>query len=202
MRKTKNTYHHGDLAEALLAAVDDIASKFGLEAVTLRACAKLVGVSPSAAFRHYADKKALLTAFATRALAQLSTAMSDAKSEALKQSGNPFQAVCLAYIEFALDKPAFFRAMWREESLYTSDAHYIQASKQLRAHLQGGFADTIEDKDPESLSRQELLAWSSVHGLAKLFIEGIVAKEESREQKLSRAREIISTLELALLAAK
>ena len=58
----KKAYHHGNLAESLLNAVDELATQFGLEAVTLRGCAKLVGVSPSSAFRHYADKRALLTA--------------------------------------------------------------------------------------------------------------------------------------------
>jgi len=98
MRKKKNSYHHGNLAESLLDAVDEIASQFGLEAVTLRACAKLVGVSPSSAFRHYADKRALFTAFATRALLQLSDAMSAAKVQAEKDGTHAFQAVGLAYV--------------------------------------------------------------------------------------------------------
>lgn len=198
MRKTKNTYHHGDLAESLLVAVDEIATKFGLEAVTLRACAKLVGVSPSAAFRHYSDKKALLTAFATRALDQLSLAMSDAQHAAVQESANPFHAVCLAYVAFALDKPAFFRAMWREESLYTSDKNYIAAALKLQTHMQAGFADTIEDQDPDSISPQELLAWSSVHGLAKLFIEGTVGRDNTMQEKLTRARDMIIALDSAL----
>lgn len=198
MRKSKKNYHHGNLAESLLAAVDEIATKFGLEAVTLRACAKIVGVSPSAAFRHYADKKSLLTAFATRALAQLAKAMSEAKSAAIEQSANPFHAVGLAYVEFALDKPAFFRAMWREEALYINDHDYMAAAAKLREHLQGGFANTMEDQDPDSLSAQELLAWACVHGLAKLFVEGTVAKDQSKERKMQRARETIEALNPAL----
>ena len=83
LKKAKNSYHHGNLAESLLDAVDEIATKFGLEAVSLRACAKLVGVSPSSAFRHYADKRGLLTAFATRALHQLSEQMAMASQKYL-----------------------------------------------------------------------------------------------------------------------
>ena len=79
MSTEKTRYHHGHLAESLLEAVDEIASQFGIEAVTLRACAKRVGVSPSSAFRHYVDKRALLTAFATRALNKLVEAMEGAK---------------------------------------------------------------------------------------------------------------------------
>ena len=50
MTTTKTGYHHGHLAESLLDAVDEIASQFGIEAVTLRACAKRLGVSPASAF--------------------------------------------------------------------------------------------------------------------------------------------------------
>ncbi|MEZ5535792.1 MAG: TetR/AcrR family transcriptional regulator [Thiolinea sp.] len=202
IQKEKNSYHHGHLAESLLDAVDEIATRFGLEAVTLRACAKLAGVSPSSAFRHYADKRALLTAFATRALKQLSAAMADAKSHARIQGNNEFSAVGLAYVEFALDKPAFFRAMWREETIYTNDEEYIAAARQLSAHLQSGFADTIEDKDPNSFSPQEILAWSAVHGLANLFVEGPVGKGATKTEKLQLATEMIRTLAPALNSAE
>ena len=190
----KKPYHHGNLAESLLDAVDELASKFGLEAVTLRACAKIVGVSPSSAFRHYADKRALLTAFATKALLQLSELMESARARALTEGANGFAAVGLAYIEFALDKPAFFRAMWREETIYINDQAYVEATRKLSSHLQSGFAETIADDDPCSLSPQELLAWSSVHGLALLFVDGPVEKDKSKAQKLATAKAMIQAL--------
>ncbi len=202
MKKVKKPYHHGNLAESLLDAVDQLATSFGLEAVTLRGCAKLLGVSPSSAFRHYADKRALLTAFATRALLQLSDAMQQAKEQAKIEGDDPFCAVGLAYIKFALDKPAFFRAMWREETIYCNDGAYKAATRKLAAHLQGGFADTLEDKDPDSFSTQELLSWSSVHGLASLFVDGPVGKDETKKQKLTTAREMIETMAPALAVRK
>jgi len=198
MKKGSNKYHHGDLAESLLDAVDEVASEFGLEAVTLRACAKRVGVAPSSAFRHYADKRTMMTAFATRALQQLSTAMSQAYSEAFEAGENAFFAVSMAYISFALDKPAFFRAMWRQESIYSSDEAYIAAEHELTRYLQSGFADTLEDADPHDLNSQELLAWSSVHGLASLFVDGSLAKGASEKSKLELARAMVATLQPAL----
>ena len=194
MKSEKKPYHHGNLAESLLEAVDELATKFGLEAVTLRACAKIVGVSPSSAFRHYADKRALLTAFATKALHQLSELMETAQNRAGIEGSNAFAAVGLAYIEFALDKPAFFRAMWREETIYANDEHYVAATMRLSRHLQGGFAETIADDDPCSFSPQELLAWSSVHGLANLFVDGPVEKGKTKEQKLATAQAMIRAL--------
>lgn len=194
MKKEKSSYHHGNLSESLLDAVDEIATKFGLEAVTLRACAKLVGVSPSSAFRHYADKRALLTSFATRALHQLTDSMAHAKIHAEESSTDEFTAVSLAYIEFALTKPAFFRAMWREETIYTNDEHYDAAVKLLSGYMQGGFAATINDIDPNSFSAQELLAWSSVHGLAHLFVEGPVGKGLDKSHKQEMAKGMIQSL--------
>ena len=202
MTKSKKPYHHGNLAESLLGAVDELATKFGLEAVTLRACAKLVGVSPSSAFRHYSDKRALLTAFATKALQQLSDAMQLSKELAEKEGDNTFLAVGQTYIEFALDKPAFFRAMWSKETIYINDKDYIVATQQLASHLQGGFANTIEDHDPDSFSPQELLAWSAVHGLANLFVDGPVGMEESKEQKIIMANEMLRALAPAFAAIK
>jgi len=192
--KSSRPYHHGNLAESLLNAVDEIASQFGLESVTLRGCAKLVGVSPSSAFRHYVDKRALMTAFAARAINQLSDAMGKARSKAETEGSSGFQAVGLAYVIFALEKPAFFRAMWREETIYTNDADYVAASDALGAHLKGGFADTIEDHDAAELSAQELLAWSAVHGLANLYIDGPVAKSKTQEEKIAWARAMIAEL--------
>ena len=194
----KKPYHHGNLAESLLDAMDEIATKFGLEAVTLRGCAKRVGVSPSSAFRHYIDKRALLTAFATRALLQLSDAMAKAKVKAQHEKTNELHAVGLAYIAFALDKPAFFRAMWREEAIYSNDESYTAAANQLSGHLKGGFANTIKDDDPTSLSPQELLVWSCVHGLANLYVDGPVGKDQTNEKKLARASETIHQLGPAL----
>ncbi len=193
-KKKRTTYHHGNLAESLLDAVDSIAMKFGMEAVTLRACAKLVGVSPSSAFRHYTDKRDLMTAFAVRALKQLAESMEKAKKKAEKSGGNAFLAVGLAYITFALEKPALFRAMWNEETLYSSDENYQAASDQLASYLQGGFAETIEDADPTDLSSEEVLAWAAVHGLANLLIDGALYRDEPTKQRQRKAKEVLEKL--------
>ncbi len=198
MKRKDRPYHHGNLAESLLAAVDEIATKFGLEAVTLRGCAKLVGVSPSSAFRHYSDKRALMTAFAARALTSLTQTLADANQQAQRENEDAFISVSLAYIRFALEQPALFRAMWREEAIYSLDPDYIAAADGLREHLQSGFADTLEDVDPQTLSPQELLAWSSVHGMAHLYIDGPVGNTETTANKLATAERMLGKLKAVL----
>lgn len=197
-RKTQNAYHHGDLATALLQAVEDLADKFGLEALSLRACAKALGVSPAAAFKHYADKRALLTAFAARALGQMADAMQAEGRAAAEKGGNSFWAVGLAYVAFALDHPAKFQIMWRRDLIDERDEEFIAARAAMQALLADGFAQSVPDHDPKAISPLELLAWSSVHGLASLMIEGPVGRSLSRQQKLAQAQEMLGALRPAL----
>ena len=84
--------------------------------------------------------------------------------------------------------------MWNEETLYTNDESYVAAADELGSYLKGGFADAIVDTDPDSLSSEELIAWSSVHGLANLFVDGPIGKHLSREQKLTMATDMLTTL--------
>ncbi len=193
----KTSYHHGALAEALLNAVDEIAMQFGLEAVSLRACAKKVGVSPSSAFRHYADKRALLTAFATRAMWQLINVMSEAR-----EAPDPLKSVSLAYVDFALSHPYYFRVMWREEGIYIQDEHYLQAAAKLKQLFKAGFAETLPDDDPERFSSIEILAWSGVHGVASLLTEGHIGKQLDQAQKLDLAAQMIDALSMGLNASQ
>ncbi len=194
MSNKKQRYHHGHLSESLLQAVNDIASQFGIEAVTLRGCAKHVGVSPAAAFRHFQDKRALLTAFATRALNQLADTLAATEEAARSANHDSFHAVGMAYISFALENPALFRAMWREETIYSRDEDYLAAAERLVGYLKEGFAGTIEDEDPNDFSPHEMLAWSSVHGMANLFVDGPIASQMQQEQKIQLAESVLSEL--------
>ncbi|HEV7626499.1 MAG TPA: helix-turn-helix domain-containing protein, partial [Streptomyces sp.] len=61
-RAGKSAYHHGDLRNALIEAATDLARDGGPEAIVLRAVARRVGVSPTAAYRHFAGQAELLHA--------------------------------------------------------------------------------------------------------------------------------------------
>lgn len=200
-KKKARAYHHGDLAESLLEAVDYIARRFGVEAVTLRACAKRVGVAPSAGFRHYADKRALFTAFATRAQQRMAVRMSEAAASARDAGENPFLKVGLAYVSFALEEPAAFQVMWRSEMIYGEDPAYQEASEELARLLRGGFADSLADEDARELSTEELLAWSVVHGLASLYTDGPLLNGADQREKLARASETLGALKPALTSS-
>ena len=59
-------YHHGNLSEAILIEAAEIIDKEGIEALSLRGIARAIGVSHSAPNRHFANKKALLEALASK----------------------------------------------------------------------------------------------------------------------------------------
>jgi len=186
MPKKRDSYHHGNLAESLLDAVNTIAEQFGIEAVTLRGCAKHIGVAPSSAFRHYTDKRALMTAFATRALQQLTATLDTAHHEALKHNRDSVREVGLAYIEYAVSHPALFRGMWREEAIYAQDSDYAEAAAELQSRL----CSVLDEK--------ELLLWSAVHGLAHLFVDGTLGNQLSLFDRMKKADQMLSALHPAL----
>src|SRR3546814_15850587 len=71
----RETYRHGDLRRALLEAAVELARKGGKDAIMLREVTRQAGVSPNAAYRHFADLKSLLNAAAMAAPAELASVM-------------------------------------------------------------------------------------------------------------------------------
>lgn len=166
------SYHHGDLREALLDAVTDIVRQHGLESVTIRGAARRVGVSHTAAFRHFAGKRALLTAFAARN-ARAMAAFMDAEAEGIRDPGERVHALGLGYVRFAVEQPGAFRSIFREELIETIDPDYCAATALLQARLSGGGATASVDG---AIGPETLLAWSAVHGLAMLRADGSLAR--------------------------
>src|SRR3974377_1802486 len=100
-------YRHGDLPNAMRAAARAILNEAGPEAVGLRETARRVGVSATAAYRHFASKEDLLPSVAAEGLRGLSATM-----EAARSGPEPLIDLGLAYVEFALQKRGLFRLMF------------------------------------------------------------------------------------------
>src|SRR6266852_2916030 len=109
-----NRYHHGDLPRALLDAALHIVETQGTQALTLRAAARLAGVSQTAPYRHFANKEAILAAVAEEGFRSLMAAM----AHAAVLADSPLQrlrAVGLAYVTFATHHSSHFRVMFGRE---------------------------------------------------------------------------------------
>lgn len=170
----KRAYHHGDLARALLTAALEIVAKRGPEAFTLREVAAAVGVTHGAAYRHFADKEALLAAVAEdgyRALAQKLASAANAAAAA-----DPFErvrALAAAYIEFAMARPAQYRVMWgprvnedgRFPSLETAIAEAF--SLVIAEFERGQAAGSFRDDPARDLA---VSFWVAAHGYVELVL--------------------------------
>lgn len=82
----RDTYRHGDLRRALLEAGTELARGGGPEAVVLREATRRAGVAPSAAYRHFADRRALLDAVCSAAQSALAVAI-EAELAGLSRGG-------------------------------------------------------------------------------------------------------------------
>ena len=114
-RAAADTYHHGNLRQALLEHAVELARAGGPEAVVLRDVQRMAGVSNSAAYRHYADRDALLAAVREYAETRLADAMV-ARLKAVTSRGPKakralarLRATGQGYIDFALAEPGMFR---------------------------------------------------------------------------------------------
>lgn len=170
----KRGYHHGDLARALVTAALEVIAKRGPEAFTLREVAAAVGVTHGAAYRHFADKEALLAALAEegyRALAQ--KLASAANAAAAADPPARIRALAAAYIEFAMARPAQYRVMWgprlnedgRFPSLETaiSEAFSLVIAEFERGQAAGAFRD-------EPARDLAVSFWVAAHGYVELVL--------------------------------
>jgi AcrR family transcriptional regulator len=169
---TERTYHHGDLRTALIQA-GMTALRDGGE-LSLRALARAVGVSATAVYRHFPDKDALLAAIAEDAYAMLA-ADQRAASEAAGGGLAGFGATGAAYVRFALKNPALFRLVFAHVQTEPHDQREEQdeASAMLQA---SAAAYAPAGVDPQVAALQ---AWSLVHGLSMLMLDGHVPADDA-----------------------
>jgi AcrR family transcriptional regulator len=180
---SRSSYHHGDLRRALLEAGAELAREGGPDKVVLREATRRVGVSANAAYRHFADRGALLDAVVAIAQSRAADVMS-AAVEAVPSGMPPadrarlrFRAVGVGYLRFAMDEPGLFRTAFAVPVDLSRSAAPESAGACGRTPFQL-LSDALDDLvRAEALPEQErpeaeLLAWSAVHGLAMLALEG------------------------------
>ncbi|MCM0679135.1 TetR/AcrR family transcriptional regulator, partial [Micromonospora phytophila] len=111
----RSTYRHGNLRRALLDAGLAMARAGGPEAVVLREATRRAGVAPNAAYRHFADREALLHAVCSSAQSSLAVAIETelarvpADGDAVTRAWAGLRAVGTGYVRFARGEPGLFR---------------------------------------------------------------------------------------------
>jgi AcrR family transcriptional regulator len=176
----RKSYHHGALNSALVEASIALAREGGPDRVILREAARAAGVSHSAAYRHFADREALLAEVSRHARSELAAEMRRRVARA-KGPRQRLRAIGTAYIDFALTEPGLFR------TAFTSHPATSPVADQDRANAgpPGDDADPFEilgevlDQcqaagllNPHRRPGAEIAVWSAVHGLAGLLLDG------------------------------
>lgn len=181
--RTRQTYHHGDLRRALLESGLELAREGGPDAVVLREATRRVGVSANAAYRHFADRDALLAEVVDHAQGRAADVIAAAIA-AVPDTGSPaavararFRAVGVGYLRFAMDEPGLFRTAFGVPTDLSRAGAAASAGACGRTPFQL-LSDALDEMlETGALPREqrpgaELLAWSAVHGLAMLALEG------------------------------
>jgi AcrR family transcriptional regulator len=169
-------YHHGDLRAALIDAGLQLTRAGGPDALTIREATRQVGVSPNAAYRHFADREALLAAVATAIQLQMAARMR--ASVRRRGSSELLRAVGIGYIKFALDEPGWFAVAFfgsGQSNETGSAAPYLALVEALDAMVEAGALP------PERRDGAEWPCFSAVHGFAELALRGPLRYASRRE---------------------
>lgn len=172
----KKAYHHGDLRAALIAEGLKLLAERDAESLSLREMARNAGVSATSVYRHFPDKEALMGALAREGLAQLAIS----QRAAAEQAGggkSGFVATGRAYVRFALAHPALFRLIFASPELgLGKDGGEPEARRMLRENAAATGNVPIDDPMAEVRS---IHAWSLVHGLAMLMLDGQIPTDDA-----------------------
>lgn len=181
-------YHHGDLRAALIDAGLQLTRVGGPEALTIREATRRVGVSPNAAYRHFADREALLQAVATAIQHRMTARMQT--SARRRGPTELLRAVGIGYIKFALDEPGWFAV-----AFFGADRADATANAPPYLALVAALDAMVEARalSPKGRDGAEWPCWSAVHGFAELVLHGPL-RDASRRQVESLARRTVDDI--------
>ena len=187
-KKRAGQYHHGDLRRALVEEAVRTIQVDGIEHLTLRAAGEKLGVSRTALYRHFSDKQALLAAVGREGFRMLRVALTAAWEEHGRGRAG-FEAMGLAYVQFAVAHPAHYRVMFgRFVESCSKDVEFIEQARAafqvlVDSLVEQQLAGSVRQDDPLMLAR---FVWSVVHGIAMLVIDGQLRGADERGEALNR----------------
>jgi AcrR family transcriptional regulator len=195
-RKPRRSYHHGNLRRALLDETLATIRAEGVDAVTIREIGARLGVSRSALYRHFADKRALLTAVATEGFRTLRQALVSAWEDG-GRGDDAFRAMGVAYVRFAVANQSHYRVMFggavdaqaQDPELASEAEGAFQALVDALAALQ---RDGIMRRDDDTTLMARYV-WALVHGLAMLGMDGKLREPGAVEELMRYAFDRLRT---------
>ncbi|AFY76291.1 transcriptional regulator [Pleurocapsa sp. PCC 7327] len=180
--QSKKTYHHGDLRQALIDTAIELIAERGMSNWSLREVARRIGVSHTAPYRHFADREALLAAVAEKGFQEMSNYLLQTLEKIPNEHSQRLQAIGVAYVQYAIAHPCEYEVMFRysqkDEGQYPalSEAATTAFMMLVNVIIEGQKAGAFREENPKGLA---WVAWSLVHGLAMLLVDGQIKVPEN-----------------------
>jgi AcrR family transcriptional regulator len=171
----RQTYHHGNLREALVGAARDLIAERGPAGFTLVEAARRAGVSAAAPYRHFKDRDALVAEVCRRGFEEFGRRLSDAWAGPEADLGDAFSRMGQTYLAFAQEEPGYYGAMFAPGPTRSPNPP-SQAARDTFAALRGAIARLLGKgrRDPDNLNVLAYEVWALTHGIAMLAAAGLL----------------------------
>ena len=178
--RLKNRYHHGDLRKSLIETASLMLKSDGVNGLSLRKLAEQVGVSRTASYHYFKDKNELLCAIAEQGFAHWQAQVEEIFKRDDVSNTNKYRQFVHDYISYANDNPELYdlmfgRTIWKQnkatqplkEIAYPSFQRQVDMTRMWQQQgLMSANLDTL---------RLAQVTWGTLHGIARLLIDGIYA---------------------------
>jgi AcrR family transcriptional regulator len=169
----RQTYHHGNLREALVGAARDLIAEHGPAGFTLVEAARRAGVSAAAPYRHFKDRDALVAEVGRRGFEEFGRRLSGAWAGGEVDLSGAFSRMGRTYLAFAQEEPGYYAAMFAPGPMRSANPS-SQAARDTFAALRGAITRLLGKgrRDPDQLNLLAYEVWALTHGIATLAAAG------------------------------
>ena len=187
----KDTYHHGNLKEAIILEALRLLTLQSIKELSFRHISRNIGVVSSAPYNHFKNKEHLLQEIIKVGQKKLFKIIEIEKNK----SSVPAEQLLLiakAYLNFALKEKTVFNLMFsetNEDLVLLTDEIVLQFSKIISEKFKAGKRVKLTEKG------SAITAWSMIHGLATIINKSNISLLENRlEIKLESIQKEMSAI--------
>ena len=167
--RKRESYHHGNLREALVETALTVLSERGIEGFTLRECARRLGVSATSASHHFRDVNGLFAALAVRGFHKLRESLHEEVAATAARgctAAECLQEICEEYLLFAHHNPDLYRITFGK-LIKREDAEMKDASMAAFHAFAGQVARArgiAPECNEQQINQLATVAWGALHG--------------------------------------
>ena len=197
-RKPLNTYHHGDLRDALVQAALAEVETGGPETISISALAKKLGVSQPAPYKHFSDREALLVAVTAEAFRQFTAMLREQIRKPSKRS--KLSRVAQATLDFGLRRNGIYRLMFASRVMACAPK-----GSELHVAAMETFELLLESLEAPAVGmlreRSALKIWVALHGVVMLAEQGLLTGQLANVSREELVEDIVEQTKLTLSVA-